>query len=182
MNDTIRILGIDPGNNIGITIYTLDAMTLEILSIETRTIILDNYVHDDKIDRLLHRMVVLGNAINEILWTYNPSAIAIEEAFLNMRFPNAVMQLSRYIGVVLYNAQMFNPFIKLFKYPPMYVKKYIGAHGVFKDDVTNAVAQYQDITSKISLVGLTEHEIDSIAIGYVAINEIKRYPFLLYMV
>ena len=46
MNHTFNIIGIDPGTNTGIAVYTIDT-NFNILNIDTYTILLNNYVNDD---------------------------------------------------------------------------------------------------------------------------------------
>ena len=44
MNHTFNIIGIDPGTNTGIAVYTIDT-NFNILNIDTYTILLNNYVN-----------------------------------------------------------------------------------------------------------------------------------------
>ena len=45
--DDLIIIGIDPGNNLGIAVYTIDAVTLEILKIDNIMLVLNNYIPDE---------------------------------------------------------------------------------------------------------------------------------------
>ena len=42
-----NILSFDPGNNLGVCIMSIDVETLNIINIETRTVVLDTYVSRD---------------------------------------------------------------------------------------------------------------------------------------
>ena len=46
MIETFKIIGIDPGTNTGVSIYTLALPNFEIINIETRLYILKNLVLD----------------------------------------------------------------------------------------------------------------------------------------
>jgi hypothetical protein len=42
------------------------------------------------------------------------------------------------------------------------------------------VSGIKEITNVINPMFMSEHEVDATAIGYVALNEIRRYPFVMY--
>lgn len=181
--ETFTLLGIDPGNNVGVAIYTVNAKTLEVISVSTRLFILDNHIDATAIDRIPLKILALNAIVNELIVKYDPLVVGFELAFLNMRFPKAVMQLAQYTSIIEYTFRCDNPFIKFFKYPPKYIKSAIGAGGnADKNDMTSAIKRIPEITKFILPDYRTEHEIDALSIGYTALNEIRKYPHILYAV
>lgn len=180
-NELFYIVGIDPGSNVGVSIYGIDGYTLNIVTIETFVIPLENYIAPYATDKLTSKLGYLSNIMLDICVRYNPLVLAVEEAFLNMKFPLAVMQLSQYLGIILNTFVGYNPTIKVFKYAPRYVKRLFNAGGnADKDDMTKALLTVDEITSKYNVLGLCEHEVDALAIGYVTLSECRRYPLVLY--
>lgn len=181
-NNYINLIAIDPGNNIGVSIYTIDLLTFSIVNITTRLYILENFVNEDNNNaKLLMKLNIISSIVNELCIVFKPSAFAIETAFLNMRFPKAAIQLSQYVGVIEHTVSTYNKFIKMFRYMPKYVKKYVNAGGdAGKDDMTIALNNIPEITQFIQPELLSEHEVDATSIGYVMLEELRRYPFLLY--
>ena len=179
MYDNIYLISIDPGNNTGIAIYELNSATLDIVSITTHVVVLNNYVTNN-IDISLDRNLTLYNVCRRLSETYQPHVVAIEAAFMNSRFPKAVMQLSQYTLTVERTFYSDNEFIKLFRYPPKYIKKYIGGGGsADKDGMLEAIRVIPDITNNVDVDIISEHEVDALAIGYITIAELKRRPHML---
>lgn len=181
VSDYINVVSIDPGNNIGLCIYSLDPLTLKIVNIETKLFVLNNIIDTEDEYKTLHRLQAISNVVKNIMYVYKPMCLAFETSFLNMRFPKAVIQLSQYVGTIELTAYECNPYIKMFRYMPKYIKKNIGAGGnADKDDMTVAISVIKDITEHVNIKLLSEHEVDSLAIGYLAVEEIRKFPFLLY--
>lgn len=178
--NNFNIVSIDPGNNIGISIYTINSLDLSIVNIETRLLILNNFLEND-IDKMLTRLMVINNIIKDIHTIYNPLCIGLETSFLNLRFPKAVMQLSQYVGIIEFTSRDINPKCKFFRYMPKFIKSEIMAGGgADKNDMTKAVNNIKEITTFVNPLLLSEHEVDSLAIGYTMLIEIRKYPFILY--
>ncbi|MDQ6990800.1 MAG: crossover junction endodeoxyribonuclease RuvC [Mariprofundaceae bacterium] len=176
---TFYLIGIDPGNNTGIAIYELDCNTKAVISIVTHTVVLDNLV-TNRNEVLLNRNAILSSVCKKLSSTYTPIVLAMESAFLNSRFPKAVMQLSQYTSTVEQAFYGINSFIKIHRYPPKYIKKYIGAGGnADKDAMTLAVKALPEISARIDLDRVTEHEIDALAAGYIAVSYVRQYPHTL---
>jgi len=182
MSDYIYIIAIDPGNNLGISIFKIEVPEYKIVEITNKQYILDNLVDKDLgKDKLLYKTLALQNIITGLIKIYNPHAVIAEAAFLNSRFPKAVMQLSSYIATIELTILHINKYIKLFRYPPKLVKRLIGAGGnAKKDDMTRAIGKIPELDALVDTSVLTEHEIDSLAIGYVGIEEIRAAPHILY--
>lgn len=178
-----NILSFDPGNNLGVSILSVDVETLNIINIETRTIVLDTYIDNNVIDKSLHKLNFLNSVVISLLDSYKPVAVGMETAFLNVRFPKAVTTLSQLTGVIDLTVLQHNNFIKMFKFAPKYIKAIASGKGTSdKDGMLSAATNNKEISSLIDLSYLTEHEIDSIMIGYTALLEIRKYPMVLFMV
>jgi len=178
MSDIFYVVGIDPGSNTGVAIAGLSAVDLSIRSLESFTLKLTDVDNVDNI--MLNRVQYLQKVCKLLANRYNPNAIGVEAAFLNSRFPKAVMQLSQYTMAIEQTFYSHDSFVKIFRYPPKYVKKYIGAGGnADKDDMTRAVFNIAELSNKIDLNVLTEHEIDAMAILYITVDNIRRQPHLL---
>jgi len=173
-----NIIGIDPGNNVGITIMTIDEYTFDIVNIETKTLILSNLAGESLIDRC----ILLNKIMLNIMYEYQPYMISMESSFLNMRFPKAVLQLSQYINSVLLAINEWNKYCVVRNYPPKLVKRYIGAGGnADKNQMLLTISKIDEITKHIDVNNITEHEIDSLAICYLLLKEIKDNPLIGYI-
>ena len=177
-----NIISIDPGNNLGISIYTIDDEDYKVVSVETIFIILNNYGSEegDGYDKINSKLSYLKKFMTEIMNEYKPLALGLETSFLNMRFPKAVIQLSQYLAIIENVSREVYSGIKIFRYSPKAIKSKIEAGGdAKKDDMTTAVSKIEELKGKIKLDKLTEHEIDSLAIGYVMLKEIRQFPMVL---
>lgn len=181
MTSTINILSIDPGTNMGVTITTVSVPDLKIVSLVTKRFNLDLMTEEDPMfENLLLRLQTIRHIIKNIMEYYNPHILAMEAAFVNSKFPKSVMYLSQYIAAISMTAVEMNPFIKIFNYPPKFVKYAIGAKGTAdKFDVATAVNRIEEISIHVNIDILSEHETDSIAIGYTCIDELRNNPYLL---
>ena len=77
-NDTYTIIGIDPGNNLGIGILHIDSITNEIVGIESRTYVLDTYVREETFNVLLERCSRLRELVIGLVMEYRPLMFCIE--------------------------------------------------------------------------------------------------------
>lgn len=175
LGSSFNIIGIDPGRNLGVALFTIDSNTLDIISIESTTYILPAELF------LTSRLNILHNIIDKYLNITNPIAVGIETAFAH-RFPKAVMQLSQYTAVIEHTIYTYNNNIKMYRLPPTLIKtrinKVVGGKAT-KDDMLAAVSAIEEITNKTNLIFKTEHEIDAIAIAYTMLQDIRQYPYYL---
>lgn len=177
MRECFNILGFDPGGNLGLAAMSIDVKTYEIISIETNTFILDKYLNN-KNNVMMDRLVYLNSTVTSICNHYRPVAVGMESAFMNIRFATAVMQLSQYCGTIELSISSYNPFIKIFKYPPKYVKSAsIGNGNANKEDMLKGIKKIPELNKHINTLG--EHEIDAIAIAYIALLQIRNNPMIL---
>jgi Holliday junction resolvasome RuvABC endonuclease subunit len=183
MDNLINILTIDPGNNIGVSIITVDVRDFSIVNIETRLYVLENLipVMDDNFNKLLYKLSVIQDIVTDLYVAYNPIALGVETSFLNTRFPKAVLQLSQYVAVIEHTMYTLNTRIKMFRYMPRYIKRILGAGGsADKDDMMVTMSAIDELTNHINPYILSEHEVDAIAIGYTVLMEIREFPYILY--
>lgn len=178
-----NIISIDPGTNFGVAVYTISSIDFTIQDIKTYYLGLDKYL--DSIDtdsKLLEKAEHIVKFCTYLYNEYNPVAVISESAFGNIRFPRAGIQLSYLISSLELTFTRCNPMIKLYRYPPKYVKRYIGAGGnAGKPEMLATVGCNKEIIQYIDVNGITEHEIDALAIGYVALVSFREYPHLLYV-
>lgn len=183
MEDTFNIVGIDPGKNTGVSIYKIALPSYKIVSIHTMLYELDKFdpIDSTKEDAMFSRLSILEKAITAILLEYKPLAVAWEAAFMNTRFATAVIQLTRYTSTIDRTIRCFDPMIKIYNYPPKWIKKYVGAGGTAdKHDMLSNLLKIGVIASKLELSRLSEHEIDATSIAYVLYNDILATPWVLY--
>lgn len=177
MEDYIKLIGIDPGNNTGISILYIDPVTFLIKNIETRTVQLSRYSNDEYD---YTRLYILQNVISDLYHQAQPNAVAMEVAFLNMRYPKAVIQLSQYVGVVETTFKLLDSTIIMYKYSPMYIKSIAGGSGkADKNDMRDAVSRNKELVRHLNLDTMTEHEIDATCIAYTALLDIRENQYVL---
>lgn len=182
MNHTsnINMLGIDPGTNTGIAVYEL-TNELEIIKINTFTFDLNKYIDLDlpNIEKEADRLIALESLLNNILKEYNPSIVALENAFFNKKFPLSGLKLSSFIGVITMTIRKHNNNIKIYKLQPKYIKKCISTGTALKDDMTEAVRENELIKKFVNVDNETEHSIDAVAIAYALLEITKNHPYVL---
>jgi len=183
VEDTINILSIDPGTNMGISITTITVPSLKIVNIITTVLDLSTMTkpHDMQ-DNLLLRTRVIKKYITKIMIDYKPRVLAMEAAFVNSRFPKSVMYLSQYIGAISLAVIEADPFVKIFNYPPKLVKYVMGGGTKDKDAMKIAVKKVTELSKHVNVDEITEHEVDSMAIGYTYIMELRKNPVLIMMI
>ena len=172
-----NIIGIDPGNNTGVSIISIDEISMEIISIETKTIVLEVYS-----DGGLHnRTTYLYDYIYNLMLAYDPIMVCLESSFLNIRFPKAVLQLSQYINSIKLAINHVNKYCTIRDYPPKLVKKIFSNSGNSDKDAMLSAMRNHVVVNYINIDMLSEHEVDSLAIGYLGYEELKNEPLLPYI-
>ena len=92
------------------------------------------------------------------------------------------IQLTQYTSTIELAIRDVDSSIKILKYPPKWIKKYVGAGGTAaKDDMLSNLQTIPVINNLLPLNKLSEHEIDATSIAYVLYNDILVQPWLLYM-
>ena len=145
--------------------------------IDTRTITLEKYSIQEELN---FRLLLLQDIITDIYYNIRPNCVAMEAAFLNSRYPKAVVQLSQYTGMIECTFNSIDPTLPIIKYPPMYVKSIAGGTGkADKSDMLRAVSKNKELKSLINIEIMTEHEIDAVCIAYTALLEVRNYNLYL---
>jgi Holliday junction resolvasome RuvABC endonuclease subunit len=173
-----NIIGIDPGNNLGVAIYSIDCENNKIVKINTFKKVLDN-LNDINSDKTIFRLTNLQKVIREIILEYKPVMVGIETAFLNKKYPLAVIQLSQYTAIIEMTILAINPFIKIGKFAPKKIKMFSGSATANKDDMLELINGIVELQPYLNTTNLSEHEIDAVAIGYIVLNQIRENPLIL---
>lgn len=180
VQDSYTLIGIDPGNNLGISIFFISSIDNSILAIETILYDLDNYASVYQNDNKSYKLLYLEKIITELINKYQPCSIAIEEPFINTKFPKAITSLSRLMSVIELTILRVNPFIQLYTYPPKLIKASVSTGEANKNDMKEAISNIQEVVLHIPQVDiLSEHEIDATAIAYTRLKEHRANQFLL---
>lgn len=182
LDNVLNIVGIDPGNNLGVSVISIDCMSLDIVGIVTATYVLDRYINKDSSTATLDKWLVLENIIKDISYTYRPSIVGMESAFLNLRFPKAIITLGSYTTVIEMAINKYNRYTKLFKYAPKYIKKIVGVGDADKEAMLRYMSNHIEVSKHIDFTTRTEHEVDATAIAYTALLEVRKYPYVLYSI
>ena len=181
-NDVIKLLGSDPGSTYnGVAVLTISLPNLEIVSIDTLLMDMSdrislNYTNTD----LQSRLNKIHCQFLEILNFYNPFSVSIENPFMNRFRPAAVIPLAQTVMAMELATMDYNKHMMIAKYPPSVIKNVVGAKGgANKIGVLDAMLNINEITSKINLMCLSEHEVDAIAIAYKNLTDIRNNNVLL---
>ena len=180
LTNSYNILGIDPGNNLGISCFTIDSTTNDIIAINTELMVLSSMLQKE--EHRIDKFILLQKIIGNLSTTYRPVADGIESAFMNTKFANAVMQLSQYVSMIEYRLYKDNPYIKILKYPPKYVKSKIYKGTADKQDMLCAIRNIPEIISLLDITNISDHQVDATAICYTLLQDIKQYPMILYSI
>lgn len=178
-----NILGIDPGMKTGIGALGIDYRTNTMVSAEGFTIKTDRLFDQSGLQEDVHgeRKIALYNLQQAILYylmLYNPVEVGMEAPFFNRFSPMAYGSLTEVVTMITSTIIAYNPNIRITMYPPMTVKKWVGAKAVAKNTekgkilVKDAVKAIPEIMNamQMNIDDLSEHAIDGIAIGYTLIH------------
>ena len=174
------ILSIDPGTNYtGVTFWTLSDNTLDIVDIKSFTIDLTIIDYMTERYKIIQRINVLIETLEQWMDVYKPYYLVIEAGFINMLRPAAYGPIANTIFAIenlfIDKTKSYN----IVEYPPKYVKQYVSVGTADKNDIKSAISTITDITKYININTLSEHAIDSLAIGYTFIDTIRKYPEIL---
>ena len=115
----MRILGIDPG--FAITGYSIIDYIGNKFKLETSGAILTEAKTSFPL-----RLEKINKELDEIITTYNPEAMAIEELFFNNNAKTAI-NVAQARGVILITARLRN--LDIFEYTPLQVKQAVTGYG-----------------------------------------------------
>jgi Holliday junction resolvasome RuvABC endonuclease subunit len=173
-------MSLDPGlSNTGVATFDIDFTTGKILRIEAFTLTNNKLADDTGLDDEIHqeraiKLMKLKQALQFVLENTTPVDVACEAPFYNPLMPMAYGVLVEVVSHLFHAVVEFNPNIQFTQYPPMTVKKSVGAKAAKKDTekgknmVKEALLQIPEIMSVLvtDIELLSEHAIDAIAVGY----------------
>ena len=174
-NDIATVIGIDPGStNMGVSVLFISISTLRIVSSIAWTLNASRLSNDDSWLALLHgdrynRIRVLEENLLQIFNYYKPVAIAAESAFINVRFPGAVMALVEVSTGIRSAVARYDVWKKLYMVSPSVAKNAVSAGGAatkttMKEKILNLTEL--NYNGDVPLHLLDEHSIDALAIGF----------------
>ncbi len=178
-----NIIGIDPGTNfVGVSVLEIDSNTFTINKIITHVLDISNIQNTNSLNNnIVYRLGILTNNIRQIVELYSPKTIGIESPFINMLRPISVVPLSQSVQAIEYGIYLYDKNILIGKYPPSTIKKTVGAKGGSdKIEILDAMLKLTEVSSKINLLNLTDHEVDATAIGYCILKDITYNPLILF--
>lgn len=192
-----KLISIDPGTtNLGLSIFTINPYTYEIIDIEPYSLVLAKLdsknpemsnVHEDRYVRLNN----LRSFFKDLLEEINPAYVCCEAAFFSIRTVTAYGPLIETIQTLRMVLMEYDVGLPLVTFSPTEAKAAVGVKrdkvkkaaklkGINKmaqkDAVLVAVKAIPEITKHLSrdrLDGLTDHAVDSIAIGFTGILKLR---------
>ncbi len=177
--ETFKIIGIDPGSNLGISVFTISTDKLEIVKIETFTTTITDVTNPNNCnDNGVYRLSKIYNRMTEILKTHKPHSVAIEAAFMS-RFPKAFGVLTGIISMLSLAVVHYDKHIRITKVSPLEGKSAVGSCGTKKEDILEAMLKIKELTKHVKLKNVNEHVVDSVAIGYFLLLKYRKHPALL---
>lgn len=178
-----KVIGIDPGKNLGISIIEIDGC-FNILNITPTTHKLDNVLARDASNGQKHSLPLYEafTIVFNLIMKEKPIAIARETEFVNNRFVSSALVLSRVIGAIEVAIKHANKKQPIFRFSPREIKSGVGAGGNADKEVMLAnlkiLPDIKDIVKELE-DELDEHNVDATAMAYLAVKELKDKPHLL---
>lgn len=177
MDKFITVMGIDPGTNTGVSILTVDISNdYKIINLMSFTFNLKQLSKNS--EEFIDRLQELNKLVISLNKDFEPAAIGMEAAFINMKYPKAVTTLTQYTTTIEIALSNFDQQVKLYKYPPKLVKQRLGNANADKEDMKENIKKIKELKPFITNE-MTEHEIDATAIAYITVEEIKKFPYYL---
>lgn len=181
--DVFTVVGIDPGtHNLGLGALHVDMRTYQLRSYECYTLQATKLMDDDDLLVATHghtfaRVDALKDAIIMNLTRLRPSVVACEDAFFSRRFPGAFAPLLASINGIRQAVLEYNPYMPFTLIEPSVVKVAVGAKGGGNNktlvlDGINQIKEF-DVPTTTPLNKQTEHAIDSLAIAYARLKQLR---------
>ncbi|HLP43807.1 MAG TPA: crossover junction endodeoxyribonuclease RuvC [Candidatus Nanoarchaeia archaeon] len=161
-NDSTIVLAIDPG---------YDRLGVAILKQEKgkQTLLFSDCITTDK--KLIHprRLAIVGETIAELIQTWQPRAMAVEELFFSKNVKTA-LNVAQALGVITYEAAQAG--LKIYFYKPVEVKIAVTGYGA--SDKTHVLSM---VPRLIKMENRKRHddEYDAIAVGITHLASYKQY-------
>lgn len=119
MNNTLRILGIDPGlRATGFGVIDRDGQRLSYVA--------SGVIRSNEREELPVRLATLFGGISEVLATYSPAVCAVEKVFVNVN-PQSTLLLGQARGAAI--AALVHARRPVFEYTALQVKQSVVGHG-----------------------------------------------------
>lgn len=156
INKDITILSIDPGyDRLGVAVLSEVA--------GKSTLLFSDCVQTSKKDVHEKRLETVGAAVAQIIETWKPEAVAIEELFFSKNQTTALL-VSQALGVVAYEAARAG--LPVFYYKPVEVKVAVTGYGHSdKSHVINMVPKLIKMGPETTGKKRLDDEFDAIAVG-----------------
>ena len=172
-NETFTIVGIDTGRNLGVTVYTVD-LNFNIVDIDV------HYISTAIMNvEAVHKLEFVSDFLADILRIYHPVLVAIESAFMGS-FAKAFGSLTAII-TILKRTVVLESDAKILNVSPHEGKRIVDAKGTNKVDMLNAILKIDEITRHVNPRIMNEHEVDSLAVGYVGLERIRSDESILWL-
>lgn len=171
----VKMVSIDPGlNTCGISIYELNTLTHEIVSIsaftiETEKLTDSSGLYTDIVSERFIKIYKLCNCIASIVSATGAKIVVSEAPFYNRFMPMAYGALLEVVSSIQHAIIALDNSIVFTSYAPQQVKMSVGAAGKKgKDIVKTSIEKVSQIFDKIisDYELLDEHSIDAIAVGF----------------
>lgn len=181
---TLKIVSVDPGNNLGMACLEVDLDTKQIVVVDAHTLIIDDVIkfyHPELLEThgtLLARTFVINKYLNKYCESHAPDYGLHETAFSShgrKQFGNAVesfAKLRENILAIKLAMMHYDNSMPIIPINPQTVKyAVVGVQSSDKSMVSAAILAKDDLTITIDHQYLDEHGWDAIAIGYTFIKK-----------
>lgn len=149
----MKIIGVDPG-------YDRFGVSVVEKKDGKETLLFSDCVKTDKYADFSERLVVVGNAFEELVQTWNPDGVAVETLYITKNQKTA-MRVSEARGVCMYIAGKHRLYV--FEYTPIQIKETICGYGrADKKQVADMIQRTISLPPKKRL----DDEYDAIAVAF----------------
>lgn len=179
--DNFIICGIDPGTRFcGVCFLNID-FNYNIIDININTLNPENNplfnIGQNAHDEITNRLFNIHNVLLKYFKYYSPISISVESPFYNRLRPGAYGPLVEAMHVVKNAAFTFNKNTNFRLYSPSIIKLAIGSnYKASKDEVKESILNLKELNKEYKelLNSGNEHEIDSFAVAYTNLKNIKE--------
>lgn len=153
----MRVLGIDPGyDRIGVAVIEHDAHGKDIL-------LFSSCIETPRTAPLADRLLMLGNAVEEIIRTHKPDLVAVETLFFNKNVKTAI-GVAQARGAILYIAKSHHCIVT--EFGPQEIKVALTGYG--KSDKKSVIQMVKRLVRNTP-DRAHDDEYDAIAVGVTAL-------------
>ena len=180
----LKIVSVDPGNNLGMACLEVDLSTGMITAIDAHTLVIDDVIktyHEELLEMhgtLLARTFTIGKYLGKYCEKHEPDYGCHETAFSahgRLKFGNSVesfAKLRESILAIKLAMMQHNPEMLIVAINPQTVKyAVVGVQSSDKSAVTKAILAKEDLNITFDTQYLDEHGWDALAIGYTFIKK-----------